>query len=61
LFFEIIQESFDKGFHSIGIFIDLTKVYDWIIKYYWKNYHSMELGASRTYGSSLVKQTEGKV
>jgi hypothetical protein len=28
LFFEIIQESFDKGFHSIGIFIDLTKVYD---------------------------------
>jgi len=28
LFFEIIQESFDKGFHSIGTFIDLTKVYD---------------------------------
>jgi hypothetical protein len=28
LFIEIIQEALDKGVHSIGIFIDLTKVYD---------------------------------
>jgi hypothetical protein len=28
LFMEIIQEALDKGVHSIGIFIDLTKAYD---------------------------------
>jgi hypothetical protein len=27
-FIEIIQEALDKGVHSIGIFIDLTKAYD---------------------------------
>jgi hypothetical protein len=27
-FIEKIQESLDKGFHLIGIFIDLTKAYD---------------------------------
>jgi hypothetical protein len=27
-FIEIIQEALDKGVHLIGIFIDLTKVYD---------------------------------
>jgi len=27
-FIEIIQEALDKGIHSIGIFIDLTKTYD---------------------------------
>jgi retron-type reverse transcriptase len=27
-FIEIIQEAFDKGAHSIEIFIDLTKAYD---------------------------------
>jgi len=39
-FIEIIQEAFDKGVHSIGIFIDLT--IQLIIKYYWKNYHPVE-------------------
>jgi len=28
LFIEIIQEAYDKGVHSIGIFIDLTKAFD---------------------------------
>jgi hypothetical protein len=27
-FIEIIQESLDKGLHTIGIFVDLTKAYD---------------------------------
>jgi retron-type reverse transcriptase len=27
-FIEIIQESLDKGLHTIGIFTDLTKAYD---------------------------------
>jgi hypothetical protein len=27
-FIEIMQEALDKGVHSIGIFIDLTKAYD---------------------------------
>jgi len=27
-FIEIVQEALDKGVHSIGIFIDLTKAYD---------------------------------
>ena len=27
-FIEKIQEALDKGVHSVGIFIDLTKAYD---------------------------------
>ena len=27
-FIEIIQDALDKGVHSIGIFIDITKAYD---------------------------------
>jgi retron-type reverse transcriptase len=52
---EIIQEALDKGVHSIGIFIDLTKAYDKLNhEVLFENYHSMEKGTPRTYGSSLI-------
>jgi hypothetical protein len=42
-FIEKIQKALDKGFHLIGIFIDVTKpMIHCIIKYYWKYYHPME-------------------
>jgi len=42
-FNEIIQEALDKGTHSTGIFIDLTKAHDTLNQMYcWKNCHPME-------------------
>jgi len=43
LFIEIIQEALDKGVHSIGIFIDLTKAYDTLN-------HKVLLGKLSSYG-----------
>jgi hypothetical protein len=54
-FNEIIPEALDKGTHSIGIFIDLTKAYDTVHhKVLLENLSSYGIRGITNYGSSCT-------